>query len=396
MLAAAEWDELARSVSEVFAHLKGIKRIEYPLSRAIELVLVISRGLAQQIRATLAQKRVMFLDFESFRKATDGCDKVLDKWKDEFERFREDARELKTYRISKTEFAIKHIELEALQRRLDDIRKARKLHEELRDCVTDTFAGDAVVRNQCLRDIDAAYELLRGSADHADILDVSLSGEELWKTTLSAYQTKIHGVEAELEERVRQMLSAAKNDPAEMFRVCAKFNALFVRPNIQAAIRDYQETLISTVKIGIVQLEQKFNQKYEASHACKMSTMRDVPLVSGSIIWARQIERHLDIYLQRVEDVLGKRWSHHVEGQRLKTETDQFRARLQPTAIFQTWLADAQKLGDFEIEGRVFKIVTTKKSVELHVNFDRQMVTLYVVSSFPGVAVPGRCYFLHL
>jgi hypothetical protein len=46
----------------------------------------------------------------------------------------------------------------------------------------------------------------------------------------------------------------------------------------------------------------------------------------------------------RVEDVLGKRWVHHVEGQRLKTETDQFRDRLQPTRIFQNWLTDAHKV----------------------------------------------------
>ncbi len=38
---------------------------------------------------------------------------------------------------------------------------------------------------------------------------------------------------SQLEERVRDMLNSAKDDPNEMFRVCAKFNALFVRPNIQ-------------------------------------------------------------------------------------------------------------------------------------------------------------------
>ena len=49
----------------------------------------------------------MFLDFESFRKATDGCDKLFEKWKYEFEHFREEARDMKNYRVSKTEFAIK-------------------------------------------------------------------------------------------------------------------------------------------------------------------------------------------------------------------------------------------------------------------------------------------------
>jgi len=38
---------------------------------------------------------------------------------------------------------------------------------------------------------------------------------------------------AQLEDKVRELLSGAKHDANEMFRVCAKFNALFVRPRIQ-------------------------------------------------------------------------------------------------------------------------------------------------------------------
>ena len=43
-----------------------------------------------------------------------------------------------------------------------------------------------------------------------------------------------------------------------MFRVCAKFNALFVRPRIQSAIREYQEQLIATVKKDIEILQVNF------------------------------------------------------------------------------------------------------------------------------------------
>lgn len=37
-----------------------------------------------------------------------------------------------------------------------------------------------------------------------------------------------------------------------------------------------------------------------------MSIVRDLPPVSGSIVWAKQIDRQLTAYLRRVEDVLGK------------------------------------------------------------------------------------------
>lgn len=47
--------------------------------------------------------------------------------------------------------------------------------------------------------------------------------------------------------------------------------------------------------------------QYPASKACRMSHIWDLPPTSGSIIWARQVERQLNTYMKRVEDVLGKR-----------------------------------------------------------------------------------------
>jgi Dynein heavy chain, N-terminal region 1 len=45
--------------------------------------------------------------------------------------------------------------------------------------------------------------------------------------------------------------------------------------------------------------------QYPASKACRMSHIWDLPPTSGSIIWARQVERQLNTYMKRVEDVLG-------------------------------------------------------------------------------------------
>lgn len=68
-----------------------------------------------------------------------------------------------------------------------------------------------------------------------------------------------------------------------------------------------------------------------------MSKVRDLPPISGSIIWARQIERQLKAYLRRVEDVLGKDWENHVEGQRLKADGDSFRQKLGTQELFDDW-----------------------------------------------------------
>jgi dynein heavy chain 1 len=48
-----------------------------------------------------------------------------------------------------------------------------------------------------------------------------------------------------------------------------------------------------------------FQVQYSQSKAYRMSSMRDLAPVSGSIIWVKQIDRQLTTYLRRVEDVLG-------------------------------------------------------------------------------------------
>lgn len=72
-----------------------------------------------------------------------------------------------------------------------------------------------------------------------------------------------------------------------------------------------------------------------------MSKLRDLPPVSGSIIWARQIDRQLTMYLKRVEDVLGKGWEGHLEGQQLKQDGESFRQKLNTQQVYEEWIHKA-------------------------------------------------------
>jgi Dynein heavy chain, N-terminal region 1 len=68
----------------------------------------------------------------------------------------------------------------------------------------------------------------------------------------------------------------------------------------------------------------QFKTQNHFSEAYHMSQMRDLPPIAGAIIWARQIERQLQTYIKRVEDVLGKGWEYYAEG--VDTKLDEFQA----------------------------------------------------------------------
>jgi dynein heavy chain 1, cytosolic len=136
--------------------------------------------------------------------------------------------------------------------------------------------------------------------------------------------------------RLRDQLGTAKN-VNEIFRIFGRFNALFVRPHIRGSIREYQTQLIQRFKDEIEALQEKFKAQYIQSKCYRMSKIRDIPPVAGSIIWAKQIERQLNMYMGRVEAVLGKGWETHVDGQKFKADGDSFRLKLNTIELFEDW-----------------------------------------------------------
>ena len=205
-----------------------------------------------------------------------------------------------------------------------------------------------------------------------------LEGTEIWVEAEVKYNDRVSRVENQIIARLRDRLGIAKN-ANEMFRVFSKFNALFVRPKIRGAIQEYQTQLIEKVKDDIKKLHDKFKMQYRHSDAYHMSQLRDLPPISGHIIWARQIERQLSAYMKRVEDVLGKGWELYAEGQKLQSESSSFRKKLDTKPIYDNWYSEIihRKLA---VSGPLFEITRNRAQgnvLQLGVNFDAQVITLF-------------------
>ena len=164
-----------------------------------------------------------------------------------------------------------------------------------------------------------------------------------------------------------------------MFRIFSRFHELFVRPHIGGAIREYQTQLIQRVKDDIESLHEKFKQQYIHSKANRISRSNDLPPTSGSIIWAKQIEKQLNTYLRRVEHVLGKSWEQHVEGQRLKQDGDNFRSKLNTQPLFEEWTKNVQQK-NHGLTGKIFATESTRTLhglvTRLKVNFSPEIIML--------------------
>lgn len=372
LLTASDVRKLIAAVKNIFEHLKKSKASNYPVPRYLRLLEAVSRDTLVKLVEILRAARFMSLPYSEFERFTSECHELFQTWEEQFSRLREVLRELGRRRRAGDEDIplIINVENKQYQERIAALRKFRHQHDEFRNVISRVLSQGSQTFD-ALGEMDKAYELIRG----VDSLQLSSEGLEAWRRAVKEYEDRIERVETHIKDQLRERLAQAKS-ASEMFRVFSKFNALFFRPRIRGAISEYQAQLISRVKEDIQQLHERFKSKYSNSQAALVSENRDIPPVSGAIMWARQIERQLKAYMRRVEDVLGKRWEMDPEGRKLKDDFDLFRQKLNTDVIFDKWVQETL-LRKFEVSGRVLDIVRKGSQLNLDVNFDQAIVTLF-------------------
>ncbi|KOC68078.1 Dynein heavy chain, cytoplasmic [Habropoda laboriosa] len=403
LLSATELERIKTSVQQIFMHLRKIRSTKYPIQRVLRLIEAISRDLGRQLLKVLGTRRLMHIPYDEFEKVMEQCFEVFNTWDDEYEKLtgllrdivkkKRDENMKMVWRVSPAH--------KKIQARMEQMRNFRRQHEQLRTVILRVLRPTVRQKNNnnaaieksdndnvkvelglvaadvnAISEVNLAYENVK----EIDCLDITKEGVESWKAAVHRYEERIDRVEARITAHLREQLGTAKN-ANEMFRIFSRFNALFVRPHIRGAIREYQTQLIQRVKDDIETLHEKFKVQYAQSKCCRMSIVRDLPPVAGSIIWVKQIDYQLTMYLKRVEDVLGKGWESHIEGQKLKADGDSFRMKLSTQEIFDDWARKVQ-LRNLGVTGRIFIIENVRSRsghgtlLKLKVNFLPEIITL--------------------
>ncbi|XP_066262863.1 dynein heavy chain, cytoplasmic isoform X3 [Euwallacea similis] len=400
LLSATELERIRAAVQLIFSHLKKVRSTKYPIQRCLRLVEAISRDLGAQLLKVLGTRRLMHIPFDEFEKVMIQCFEVFSIWEDEYEKIQSLLRDIMKKKRDEQMKMVWRISAQhkKLQSRMDQMRKFRRQHEQLRTVIVRvlrpsiretavpiegeeleppklTFSLDAADAN-AIEEVNLAYENVK----EVDCLDISKEGQDAWDAAVQRYEERIDRVEARITAHLRDQLGTAKN-ANEMFRIFSRFNALFVRPHIRGAIREYQTHLIQRVKDDIEALHEKFKVQYPQSNSARISKDRDLPPVAGSIVWAKQIDHQLTTYLRRVEDVLGKGWENHIDGQKLKADGDSFRLKLNTLEIFEEWSRNVQQR-NLGVSGRIFTIEAIRAKngrgnvLKLKVNFLPEIITL--------------------
>ena len=229
----------------------------------------------------LSNRRLMHVPFDEFEKVMNQCFEVFNTWDDEHEKFHGLMRDMaKKKREDMKSFWRVSPAHKKLQSRMEQMRKFRRQHEQLCSVIGRVLPPSLAQRPSqnpdeeqprvipefalmnpadinAIEEVNLAYENVKV----VDGLDISKEGTEGWEAALRRYEERIDRVETRITARLRDQLGTAKN-ANEMFRIFSRFNALFIRPHIRGAIREYQTQLIQRVKDDIEALHEKFKVEF--------------------------------------------------------------------------------------------------------------------------------------
>ena len=360
--------QIPNAINEIFSHLiKRAKNTSYPTKRFAKLLECLGKDLRQKLLSLLQSKRLMDIEYNEFAKLIQECHAVFRGWVGShagppfgFESFRDFIWNKRRQPLS-----VK-VELKLLEDRINEIALFRREHEELRSVIISSLASSGG-----REEIKAAYNTVSG----IDVLDLSEEGNNKWEIARKKYSEHVDRVESQIASRLRDKLATAKN-ANEMFRIFGQFSALLRRPRIVGATREYQNQLLQRVKEDIEILHEKFIKSYNHSEEKYLSLVRDIPETSGTIIWAQQISRQLELYMKRIEQVLGEDWSRDVEGQKLLKYAQPLKEKLNTEPFFKKWCSEMEER-NFEISGRLLKIIKANNKFQVDVNFDPKIITLF-------------------
>jgi dynein heavy chain 1 len=354
-----DFTQLSSAVHETWTQLHRIRQSRYPLDRAVQLGLAVTR-LVRDTLLSLLNKSWMFWDYSDYeRDIYFPCHNILVQLNEQWDDFRSFVSEqAKRRKVSaKTDFEHAVVPLE---KRLHLLHEFRSNHERLVQ----------VLKIVQVEQVEVTPRQVLGALD---VLDLSPKGHTQLDQALEDYAYQMEALEERLAKLLRDKLAAC-HDAEDMFGVFARFHLLLTRPRVRAAVKDFQIQLITTVASAVQKLQSKFVCKYEDTPAARVSRLRGIPPVAGKILWALQMERQVHNLMAKMENVLGKNWGQELEGRQLKKAGDELLAKLDAKAFFRKWVLEWEKqvtaLATSRFHSYPVVIENAGTNFYLRVNFD--------------------------
>eukprot|EP01038_Epipyxis_sp_PR26KG_P004455 gene4455-6300_t len=364
--------KLSKSAGACLQHFQKLKHSQYDFTRSTKLLEVLYNVVHTRILVLLREKNMMQCSIEDLRVVNHHADEAFRSWKTNLTTMRQVLRTVAKQKGEKFEFKS---DFEQLHIKVTQIVKFREEHDKLINILGSVLVGSD---NKYVQDLSEGFDIVVKL--NPDIFDLSPAGNSNWSNAQVLYEKRLEKVEEHVTRILKERLGSAKSAD-EMFRIFSTFNPLFFRASIKDAVQSFRSLLVKNVNDDVQRLQEKFRRRYDESLERVTADLRDIPPLSGRIMWARQIENQLAALMARIQDVLGVGWEDHMEGKQLKESCDVFTSFLDINQMYDEWVRNNinvdtkySKLKDFLL---LIEEDPKLKAKFIKVNFDEKLVVVF-------------------
>lgn len=367
--------KLSKAVNTGLQHFAKLKHSKYDFNRALQVLEVFCAAIFTRMVALLKEKNMLLCDMDELCRIKRQTDEVLIIWETQLITQRSMLKDVAKRRNEKMRPL--NLQYESLQQRLNAVFQFRENHQRLVNVFTEVLSGQ---ESDLTAELNEAYRIVLRVEN--DLFDVSTAGASAWLSALDLYERRLERVESRVTRLLEGRLNNCKT-AEDMFRVFAIFNPLFFRPAIRNAVNSFRTLLVKNVREDVHRLQNKFRLRYDDSLEKTTADLRDIPPLSGQIIWAKQIDNQLSTLMQRMADVLGADWGDHFEGKQLKEVCEELKSYLTTDQLYSEWLSQQLAKSDtnkFSKSRDFLLLVETDPKTNhkvLVVNFDQKQVTVF-------------------
>ena len=353
----------------LFTKLKQIKNNRYyPVPRFVDFVYVISVDVTRKCISLLENQRIMNYPYDKFTSITQTILSIFKSWNNECPPLWHTIREFnKEFR-----FQFK-FEFKELEERIQIISDFRTKHEEYIQAIQQVFTYQE--NSTLLNKVNSAYEPFH----HYMIVDFTPMNLQKWQDLIEEYNHHLEQLDQDIVDIIHEKLNNVHTTD-QMYAVFRKFGLLFFRPRINSSVQQYKASLIDQCKKDIESLKNMVDTaSYIDSESYRISKMHDIPKLAGSVIWARQIENRLNLYIERVQLLLGQYWEKQQDGKYIHDHVESIRNHVDCTKKIEKWTEELkEKLNQKLLRNVIFSIkrgITSSYSIVI--NYDEQYFTCF-------------------
>lgn len=374
LLSSNDLTDVANSIVSIMDHFKNLVNVRaYTNEKIQNLIKCLSNDLNKKLRSILKEAEILDMDREEFDDLHKNFKIVFVKWEFKMKSMSEEFRKQRADRTSIKQTIDVHASDLTLKERVDEVRRIREAHQNLKEIFIDIqtkekFDADNTDLSTFMNfsDIDSSFNHFR----KIDIIDCSKEGTAAFNTALSNYESEIGIVERTIISKIRELLGAATNS-SEMFRVFRKFSSLLKRPQVKSAIYEYQDSLVKSFRGDLNDLKDKLGNGYESSGSNMIAQFYDIPDLTGSCIWSKEINRKLENNIENITSVMGEEWFRTKQGREIKEYEEFFKSKIKFGIKRIEEFRDSSNTD--KIERRTLFIVRERmghSELELVINFD--------------------------